>query len=132
MNTRILVYAASIALGSVAILAMMMSVQEPTIVNVDILPGSANPEQEENLSPETIKVAIGVNNTIRWNNLDYTPHTLTPDYQYDGFSLGTELMKSGDSYEITFEKPGVFNYHGEPGPWIKGSIIVVENNNWWK
>ena len=132
MKARILVYAASIALGSVAILAMTMSVQEPTIVNVDILPGSANPEQKENLSPETIKVEIGVNNTIRWNNLDHIPHTLTPDHRYDGFSLGTELMKPGESYEITFEQPGVFNYHGEPGPWITGTVIVMNNDNWWK
>ena len=129
MRYRLL--SATIALGAVTILAMIMSVQEPTIVNVDILPGSANPEQEENLSPETIKVVIGVNNTIRWNNLDHTPHTLTPDHRYDGFSLGTELMRPGESYETTFEKQGVFRYHGEPGPWITGSI-VVEIDNWWK
>ena len=132
MNTRILVYASSVALGVIAILAMTIYVKESTTTNVDILPGSADPEQKENLSPETIKVVIGVNNTIRWNNLDHTPHTLTPNRSYDGFSWGTELMKPGESYEITFEKPGVFKYHGEPGPWITGSVIVMENDDWWK
>jgi len=126
MKTRIFVYAGSIILGIATILAMVISVQEPVTVNVDILPGSASPLQEENLSPKVIKVVIGLNNTIRWNNIDDTPHTLTPDHMYNGFSKGTGLLKPGESEERTFEIPGVYQYHGEPGPWITGTIIVEE------
>ena len=128
MKTRLLVYAISAILAVSTIIAIVISIQEPviTIVNVDILPGAAKADQEENLSPKVIKVVIGVNNTIRWNNLDGTPHTLTPDYQYDGFSESIGILKPGESEERTFKKLGMFGYHGEPGPWIKGTIIVSE------
>lgn len=130
MKTRFLIYALTGILGIISITAIIISVQENRIetVEVDILPGSASPEQQENVSPETIKVMIGVNNTIRWNNIDDTPHTLTPDHMYEGFSSGTELMKPGESYEITIEKSGVFEYHGQPNPWITGKIIALDRN----
>lgn len=130
MKTRFLIYALTGILGIISITAIIISVQENRIetVEVDILPGSASPEQQENVSPETIKVMIGVNNTIRWNNIDDTPHTLTPDHMYEGFSSGTELMKPGESYEITIEKSGVFEYHGQPHPWITGKIIALDKN----
>lgn len=129
MKTRnLLVYSASAILGISTIVAIIASTQEPvvTTVNVDVLPGSVNLNQEENLSPKVIRVVIGVNNTIRWNNLDDTAHMFTPDRKYDGFSESIGLLMPGESEERTFETPGTFEYHGEPGPWIKGTIIVDE------
>lgn len=97
-----------------------------TIVNVDILQGSSSLTQKENLSPKIINVVIGVNNTIRWNNLDDVAHSFVPDHQYDGFSEDIGILMPGESEEKTFEIPGVFYYHGAPGPWITGTIIVSE------
>ena len=130
MKTRFLIYLLTGFLGIASITAIIISVQENHIgiVEVDILPGSGSPEQQENLSPETIKVVIGVNNTIRWNNIDDIPHTITPDHSYEGFQSGTKLLKPGESDEITIEKSGVFEYHGMPHPWIIGKIIALDKN----
>ena len=126
MKTRVFVYVGSVILAIAAIFAMAISIQEPATVNVDILPDSAIQGQDEYLSPKTIKVVIGVNNTVRWNNIDNTSHTLTPDHMSDGFSTSIGLLKPGESEERTFEIPGVYDYHGTPGPWITGTIIVEE------
>ena len=132
MKTKIIVYSISGILGIIAIMSILTSFQEIETVNVDILPGSAMPDQEENISPKVIHVVIGKNNTIRWNNLDDSPRTLTPDHSYGGFPEQIGLLRPGESQEFTFEHPGVYNYHGVPGPWITGTIIVTEPKNWWE
>ena len=46
--------------------------------------GSARPGHPEPVTPRTILVVLGVNNTVTWFNNDNTAHTLTPDRIYQG------------------------------------------------
>ena len=51
-----------------------------TVVN--IIMGSATPEQKDNYMPKTIQVQLTIDNKVRWVNQDEIPHTVTPD-SYD-------------------------------------------------
>ena len=51
-----------------------------TVVN--IIMGSATPEQKDNYMPKKIQVQLTIDNKVRWVNQDEIPHTVTPD-SYD-------------------------------------------------
>jgi plastocyanin len=116
----------------------------PAVVDVKILDGSALETSERYLEPEVIWVKIGVNNTVRWINEDAVPHTITSDDGYRDPSTGrlfdvrareqeenddgsiSPFIMPGETFDFTFTEAGVYGYHGEPHPWIKGTIIVAE------
>jgi hypothetical protein len=84
----------------------------------------------DNFQPQTVKVVIGVNNTVRWVNNDIFPAMIEADNKNDPlFYTLTEdfkLIKVGESFEFTFTKPGEFGYHGKP--WQRGSVIVLQQS----
>ncbi|MEP0826216.1 MAG: hypothetical protein HRF40_12090 [Nitrososphaera sp.] len=86
----------------------------------------------KSFEPETIKVMIGVNNTVRWINPDYIAHWIGADDQSDpefynatGGEQGSKLIAPGDFFEYTFTRAGEFGYHGKPS--MRGTVIVVES-----
>lgn len=87
---------------------------------VSIPRGSDSPEQQLNVMPQTVTITLKENNTVSWINQDDVPSTLTADDN----SWTTGLIKPGKSVAITFNHTGVFNYHGEPHPWKKRTVIV--------
>lgn len=110
----------------------------PMISEVIIPKGAANPSTTKTLDPATIDVTIGVNNTVRWINNDTVPHSVVSDIEYidnntgKKFDLSTEtkdggFIMPGRYYEFTFTEPGTYGYHGEPHPWIRGTVIVHED-----
>lgn len=94
-------------------------------VSIIRIPLGAVIEGHEYLIPEEITIILGKNNTVTWTNQDDTPHGFTSDKGGDG-SWGTGLLKSGESSSVTFNQTGIFEYHGEPHPWMTGKIIVLE------
>ena len=94
--------------------------------DVTILQGAAV-ERNQSLDPVVI-VELGKNNTVTWNNKDDTGHGLVSNT--DGVnSWGTsKILKPGESYSNTFEKQGIFSYHGQPHPWISGTVVVLPSN----
>ena len=94
----------------------------PVIVRVSIVPGSFNPQQEENYVPKNIRVIVGYNNTVLWTNDEEVDvaHTVTSDD--DVFDSG--LFGKGMSWNYTFTREGTFRYHCIPHPWMKGSVTV--------
>ncbi|MDG6996308.1 MAG: cupredoxin domain-containing protein [Nitrososphaerota archaeon] len=89
-------------------------------VGVSIQPGSAVNTTSTYYSPQTIKVVIGVNNTVTWTNNDNAPHTVTADD--NSFNSGN--LNQGQSWTYTFTKLGTYNYHCSYHPWMKGTVIV--------
>lgn len=81
--------------------------------------------------PKSMKVILGVNNLVLWQNNDDTAHTVTPDHRYeDGYSgvlKSPGVIKSGETYEFLFTEKGEVHYHCEPHPWMKASIIIEIN-----
>lgn len=96
--------------------------KEPPYV---IIPLGAVLVGNEHLIPKEIIVVLGKNNTITWINEDDVPHTLVSDNGGDEI-WSTGMMKSGESSSVTFNRTGVFDYHGTPGPWITGTVTVLE------
>lgn len=96
---------------------------------VKILYGSVNPEQQENYSPQVIKVVLGVNSTVVWLNEDLVPSSVTSDQGH--FDSGP--IQPNQTWSYTFTKEGIYDYHSEPHPWMKGVVIVttaeIESSN---
>ncbi|NNL58092.1 MAG: hypothetical protein HKP31_01265 [Nitrosopumilus sp.] len=81
-------------------------------------------EENESLDPKIIAVVLNKNNTVLWTNGDDVPHTFVGDTGDEMWSTG--MIKPGESSSVTFNRTGVFEYHGTPGPWITGKVIVLE------
>jgi plastocyanin len=105
------------------------------------LAGSAR----NNFEPETITVVTGVNSTVRWVNEDVTLHSVIAssdddpifynatkvqcennDYQNCVVIPSNNFLSPGGTFEFTFTKPGVYDYHMEPHPHMQGTVIVQE------
>ncbi len=91
---------------------------------VKIVKGSSNPQQQQNFVPKVIKVVLGVNNTVVWLNEDSSDHNVVSDTgEFDSVTtLG--YMHPNATWSHTFTKEGVYGYHSEPGPWMRGTVIV--------
>ena len=96
----------------------------PVIVRVSIVPGSFNPQQEENYVPKNIRVIAGYNSTVVWTNDEEVPvaHTVTSE---EGL-FDSGLFNSGESWNYTFTRAGVYRYFCIPHPWMRGSVTVEE------
>lgn len=71
-------------------------------------------------NPPVIKVRKGT--TVTWTNRDSVPHTVAAS---DG-SFRSGLIQPGQSWSLTFDRPGTFSYFCEPHPFMQGQIIVEE------
>ena len=96
--------------------------ESPIITKVKIVPGSWNPEQEENYVPKVVRVVVGVNNTVEWLNAEEidVAHTVTDDA--GAFDSG--LFGKNETWRYTFTQEGEFRYHCVPHPWMRGTVIV--------
>jgi plastocyanin len=113
------------------------TVQRPSHVTVIIPEGSSLPDSEHNnFEPETIKVVIGVNNTVRWMNQDSVSSSIRADDKidpefYDATHLDENsearlLLNPSETFEFTFTRPGEFGYHSEPHPHKRGIVVVLQ------
>lgn len=119
-------------------IAQQTKVQQPQVVIVRIVDGASDPNNPKFLDPQVVTVVIGVNNTVRWVSEDTVPHTITSDSGYKDPSTGMPFnvrerpqeeggpfVMPGNSWEFTFTQPGEYGYHGEPHPWMRGTVIVL-------
>jgi plastocyanin len=114
----------------------------PTTVQATIVSGSSIPysgygsgsTQLYGYSPQNITVAIGVNNTVTWTNLDSAFHTVTTasgdPATFDSGCLngaGAPCTGSsiGSSFTYTFTIPGTYIYHCDYHPWMRGEVVVL-------
>lgn len=71
--------------------------------------------EDLSFQPETVSVQSG--DTIRWVNTSPVDHTVT------GFGVD-ELVQPGESFEYTFDQPGIYDYDCTLHPGMDGTIIV--------
>ncbi len=140
--------AAGLATGIAIVVVFTLMTSNPTtprlpatgisseVSDVVIPEGASNPNSGKTFEPQTIKVVIGVNNTVRWTNNDIVPHWIEADDDKDPdffrettFGASSFIgerhsyLNPGEAFEYTFTKPGEFGYHGQP--WESGTVIVV-------
>ncbi|MEW6605354.1 MAG: plastocyanin/azurin family copper-binding protein [Thermoproteota archaeon] len=107
--------------------------------SVVILPRSASqPDSPMNFEPSKITVVIGSNNKVIWINDDFAESTVLADDNSDqGFFNATHLhgtdsptagasLHQGEVFEYTFNKTGIYDYHCSIHPWMYGTVVVVE------
>ncbi|MDJ0269503.1 MAG: hypothetical protein NXY59_02950 [Aigarchaeota archaeon] len=105
-----------------AALLAMAETQKSGMVVVTIPRGVAHLPYIANYWPPTIKVVIGINNSVKWINMDDHMHTVTSD----NWSFHSGELNLYDSFIYTFTKPGVYGYSCMPHPWMRGYVEVRE------
>ena len=109
-----------------------------TIIN--IIEGSSSPEQQDNYIPKVVQVQLTIDNYVIWNNVDSTPHTVTPDSHdrdeitdpFSGEFGSTGVIMPGESYEFLFtDAPPngawVVEYHCDPHPWMVATVEITKS-----
>ncbi len=74
-------------------------------------------------SPSTITVKKGT--TVTWTNKDSAGHDVTPDEETDEFKK-SDLLDKDQTYQVTFNTPGTYEYHCSPHPFMRAKVIVTE------
>ena len=97
---------------------------------INMIKGSSNPEQQDNFVPKLVNIQLGINNKVIWENIDETPHTVTPDKEfedkYSGKFGSTGVLKPGTKYEFLFTEEAEIEYHCEPHPWMTGKLVITK------
>lgn len=91
-----------------------------------LLPYEVGDNESLNFQPASVKVVVGVNNTIVWNDTDFTQHNIESKTIPAGakpWNSGT--LDQGETYTITLTVPGKYTYYCEIHPWMVGTIQVV-------
>lgn len=76
---------------------------------------------EYSYMPANITVKKGT--TVTWTNNDSVAHTVTSS---EGSLMDSGDMEKGDTYSVTFNEVGTFDYFCEPHPYMTGSVTVTE------
>ena len=97
---------------------------------IEMIPGSAQPNQQDNFVPKLVNIQLGIDNHLIWVNNDDVAHTVTPDHRvedsYSGEFGSPGVVLAGESYEFLFTEDHEINYHCEPHPWMTGIILVTK------
>ena len=97
---------------------------------IEIIPGSASADQQDNFIPKLVNIQLGIDNHIIWKNLDDVPHTVTPDHRmadsYSGDFGSPGVIKAGEEYEFLFTEDHIVEYHCTPHPWMTGKLEITK------
>lgn len=73
--------------------------------------------------PSTLTIRVG--ESVSWQNQDVAYHTVTSGlYDNPDGLFNSGHLEPNQSFSITFDKKGIFNYYCALHPWMKGKIIV--------
>jgi len=92
-----------------------------------IIPKGVAKNQSETFVPSSVKVKVGINNSVTWINQDnLSQHTVVTDVVPSGGTQVDLILGTNETYTIKFIVPGVYHYYcmWHPG-WMKGTITVV-------
>lgn len=99
----------------------------PSTVTVDIVLGAEDANNPEFYVPREITVDTGTK--VVWTNKDTAGHTVTSgnlgDVDFGSlFDSSFPLLKTGATFEHTFDAPGEYPYFCQVHPWMTGKVIV--------
>ena len=99
----------------------------PKTVVVTIPAGTSVPGCEETnecyLPPS---VSINTGDTVSWDNTDTAAHTVTSGTPADGPDgiFDSSLLMGGNTFEVTFDSAGSYDYFCMVHPWMIGNVQV--------
>ena len=125
-KTRALLTALALtALGTQMALADKISILTETAVPAAEAPADAVVVNIAKMKYEQPEVTIKPGQTVTWINTEAMPHNVAfkagvvGDAKMDG-----AMMKKDQSYSITFNEAGTYDYHCTPHPFMKAKVIV--------
>ena len=105
----------------------MKEKKEQSEIIVTILPNAINRDCREKYDCYLpMDVTINVGDTVKWINESAVSHNISSGTPFRGptgeFESG--LFRTGESFAVTFEEPGVYDYFSMVNPWTQGTILV--------
>ena len=99
----------------------------PNRVTVEIVAGAADTNNPEFFAPKD--VSVNIDTTVVWTNMDTTGHTVTSGSPGDAnfgslFDSNFPLLKTGETFEYTFDTAGEYAYFCQVHPYMTGKVIV--------
>lgn len=99
--------------------------------NADSSKKSSSPQETNTVTYQDFAVAqphikVKKGTTVTWVNQDTAKHDVTPVNETDSFKA-SDLFGKNESYTVTFDTVGKFEYFCSPHPYMKGVVEVVES-----
>jgi plastocyanin len=107
------------AITASSIYAFHSQAQSDTVVYIAETPVSWQ------YSPQNILVVIGINNTVTWISHSYTEDTVTGGLNGTSPLFDSGPISPGQTWSFTFTTLGVYDYHCDYHPWMKGTVTVL-------
>lgn len=71
------------------------------------------------------KISIKSGESVKWLNEDVAFHSVTSGtYENPNGNLDSGYLDPNQSFTITFEDSGIFDYFCTLHPWMKGQVVV--------
>lgn len=102
-----------------------LSMDSRRTLDVSIVNGSSN-LTDTAFQPNPVNIKVG--ETVRWTNDDNVIHTITEGTPATGNLPGerfeSDLMNTGQTFELTFNQTGTFDYYCDLHHNMVGQVIV--------
>ncbi len=121
MKKKLLLTALTLFIAAVISVTGYMIFHQPSEVVIIIPKAVSHMPYNSNFWPSRVKVTIGVNNTVKWINLDDHIHTVTSV----NWLFHSEELNLYDVFIYVFHEKGVYRYMCLPHPWMEAVVEVV-------
>lgn len=126
-------------IGSIALFMFVFysaKANAPNHVFTVIVPRGAAIQSSEHNNFEPVIIRVKVNDTVKWVNEDTVQSSVVADNDSGdpSFFMATQGgmcnptdesdLLPQESFEFTFTKAGIYDYHSVPHPWMQGTVIV--------
>src|SRR5215217_5882345 len=70
---------------------------------------------------QPMAIFVGVGETVEWTNTGNADHTVDSDTEI----FESDILDPGETYSYTFGEPGIFPYHCDIHPHMRGMVVVT-------
>jgi plastocyanin len=66
-------------------------------------------------------IVVGAGETVEWTNTGNAQHTVDSDTEI----FESDILNPGQTFSYTFDDPGIFPYHCDIHPHMRGTVVVT-------
>src|SRR5829696_1210878 len=70
---------------------------------------------------QPMAIFVGAGQTVEWTNTGNADHTVDSDTEI----FESDIIDPGETYRYTFDDPGIFPYHCDIHPHMRGMVVVT-------
>jgi len=109
------IFAVSVFVAGVGALAYRGYASGASVAQVSIYDYSFHPSS----------LTIRAGTTVRWVNMDSVGHTVSFGTHGNETGIESPLLGHMGGYSYTFSRPGTYEYHCDPHPYMTGMVVVT-------